>query len=142
MGDRVAVGAMAAWKRTGGVHKFEKRLIDGMVDNGYELPFAQAIFQQMLGFGEYGFPESHAYSFALLAYASDYLLLDMAFRAHPQRVSYTTHTGLTLDHTVWLHRPVRFDQWHLYTQQAVAVGEVTSVVAAASVMAPVAVLRM
>lgn len=59
---------------------------------------------------------------ALLAYASDYLLLDMAFRAHPQRVSYTTHTGLTLDHTVWLHRPVRFDQWHLYTQQAVAVG--------------------
>ncbi len=59
---------------------------------------------------------------ALLAYASDYLLLDMAFRAHPQRVSYTTHTGLTLDHTVWLHRPVRFDQWHLYTQQTVAVG--------------------
>ena len=65
--------SMAAWKRTGGVHKFEKRLIDGMVDNGYELPFAQAIFQQMLGFGEYGFPESHAYSFALLAYSSSWL---------------------------------------------------------------------
>ncbi len=65
--------SMAAWKRTGGVHKFEKRLIDGMVDNGYELPFAQAIFLQMLGFGEYGFPESHAYSFALLAYSSSWL---------------------------------------------------------------------
>lgn len=65
--------SMAAWKRTGGVHKFEKRLIDGMVDNGYELPFAQAIFEQMLGFGEYGFPESHAYSFALLAYSSSWL---------------------------------------------------------------------
>ena len=65
--------SMAAWKRTGGVHKFEKRLIDGMVDNGYALPFAQAIFQQMLGFGEYGFPESHAYSFALLAYSSSWL---------------------------------------------------------------------
>ena len=65
--------SMAAWKRTGGVHKFEKRLIDGMVANGYALPFAQAIFAQMLGFGEYGFPESHAYSFALLAYASSWL---------------------------------------------------------------------
>lgn len=65
--------SMAAWKRTGGVHKFEKRLIDGMVANGYALPFAQAIFAQMLGFGEYGFPESHAYSFALLAYSSSWL---------------------------------------------------------------------
>lgn len=59
---------------------------------------------------------------ALLAYASDYLLLDMAFRDHPDRVDHTTHVGLTLDHSVWLHRPVRFDDWHLYTQQTVAVG--------------------
>ncbi|WP_280827940.1 acyl-CoA thioesterase domain-containing protein [Mycobacterium sp. OTB74] len=65
-----------------------------------------------------GGPQTHA---ALLAYASDYLLLDMAFRNHPDPVSYTTHTGLTLDHTVWLHRPVQFDQWHLYTQQIVAI---------------------
>jgi acyl-CoA thioesterase-2 len=64
-------------------------------------------------------PGTHA---ALLAYASDYLLLDMAFRTHPQRVSYATHTGLTLDHTIWLHRPVQFDQWHCYTQKTVAVG--------------------
>jgi len=56
----------------------------------------------------------------MLAYASDYLLVDTAFRAHPQPVGYTTHHGLTLDHTIWLHRPVRFDQWHHYTQQIVA----------------------
>ncbi len=66
-----------------------------------------------------GGPQHHA---ALLAYASDYLLVDMALRSHPQRVSYATHRGLTLDHAVWLHRPVRFDQWHLYTQHTVAVG--------------------
>ena len=65
--------SMAAWKRTGGVHHFEKRLIDGMVDNGYKLDFAQRVFKQMLGFGEYGFPESHAFSFALLAYSSSWL---------------------------------------------------------------------
>lgn len=64
-------------------------------------------------------PGAHA---VLLTYASDFLLLDMAFRAHPQRAGYATHTGLTLDHTVWLHRPVRFDEWHLYTQQTVALG--------------------
>lgn len=50
--------SMAAWKRTGGVHHFEKRLIDGMVDNGYKLDFAQRVFKQMLGFGEYGFPKA------------------------------------------------------------------------------------
>ena len=63
-------------------------------------------------------PGSHA---ALLAYASDYLLLDMAFRNHPEPVGYSTHLGLTLDHTIWLHRPVRFDQWHRYTQQVVTI---------------------
>jgi len=65
--------SMAAWKRSGGVHKFEKDLIEGMKVNGYRAEFAQAIFQQILGFGEYGFPESHAYSFALLAYDSSWL---------------------------------------------------------------------
>ena len=65
--------AMAAWKRKGGVHKFEDRLIGGMLANGYSEPFARRIFQQILGFGEYGFPESHAYSFALLAYSSSWL---------------------------------------------------------------------
>ncbi len=65
--------SMAAWKRTGGVHHFKDRVIEGMVKNEYRREFAEQIFQQMLGFGEYGFPESHAYSFALLAYASAWL---------------------------------------------------------------------
>ncbi|HEY8360797.1 MAG TPA: error-prone DNA polymerase, partial [Ramlibacter sp.] len=54
--------SMAAWKRSGGVHKFERPLIEGMLANGYREEFAHQIFQQILGFGEYGFPESHAYS--------------------------------------------------------------------------------
>lgn len=66
-----------------------------------------------------GGPREHA---ALLGYASDYLLVDMALRSHPHPVSYATHRGLTLDHTLWMHRPVQFDQWHSYTQQTVAVG--------------------
>lgn len=56
----------------------------------------------------------------LLAYASDYLLVDTAFRAHPQPVDHATHTGLTLDHSVWVHRPIHFDRWHLYTQHTIA----------------------
>ena len=65
--------SMAAWKRSGGVHKFHDRLVNQMVKNGYEEAFAEAIFKQMLGFGEYGFPESHAASFAQLAYVSSWL---------------------------------------------------------------------
>ena len=57
---------------------------------------------------------------ALLAYASDYLLLDMVFRSHPQPYTPTGFTGFSLDHAVWLHRPVRFDRWHLHTQQTLA----------------------
>jgi error-prone DNA polymerase len=65
--------SMAAWKRRGGVHQFQDRLIKGMLKKGYRPEFAQAIFKQILGFGEYGFPESHAASFALLAYDSSWL---------------------------------------------------------------------
>jgi error-prone DNA polymerase len=65
--------SMAAWKRRGGVHQFQDRLIGGMLYKGYRPEFAQAIFKQILGFGEYGFPESHAASFALLAYDSSWL---------------------------------------------------------------------
>ena len=65
--------SMAAWKRKGGLEQFERRLIDGMRERGYEEEFAQQIFQQILGFGEYGFPESHAASFAMLAYISAWL---------------------------------------------------------------------
>ena len=57
---------------------------------------------------------------ALLAYASDYLLLDIAFRAHPEPVEPAAITGFSLDHAIWFHRPVRFDRWHLHTQETVA----------------------
>jgi error-prone DNA polymerase len=62
--------SMAAWKRKGGVHKFYDRIITGMTERGYTQEFAEQIFSQIEGFGEYGFPESHAASFALLVYAS------------------------------------------------------------------------
>ena len=65
--------SMAAWKRKGGVHKFHDRMVSGMVANGYTEEFAQGIFKQIEGFGEYGFPESHAASFALLVYVSCWL---------------------------------------------------------------------
>ncbi len=65
--------AMAAWQRRGGLGPFEQRLLDGMRKRGYEPEFAQQIFRQILGFGEYGFPESHAASFALLVYVSAWL---------------------------------------------------------------------
>ena len=65
--------AMAAWKRRGGLGPFEERLIHGMRERGYSEDFAKQIFQQILGFGEYGFPESHAASFALLVYVSCWL---------------------------------------------------------------------
>jgi error-prone DNA polymerase len=64
---------MATFRLNGVIEKFEKKLIKGMTDNGYELDFAQRIFKQLKGFGSYGFPESHAASFALLVYVSSYL---------------------------------------------------------------------
>ena len=65
--------AMAAWKRKGGLGPFEQRLITGMGDRGYSEEFARQIFEQIKGFGEYGFPESHSASFALLVYVSAWL---------------------------------------------------------------------
>ncbi|MGZ0080790.1 error-prone DNA polymerase [Methylomonas sp. YC3] len=65
--------AMAAWKRKGGLEPFERKLLDGMQARGYSTEFAQRIFQQIKGFGDYGFPESHSASFALLAYVSAWL---------------------------------------------------------------------
>ena len=63
-------------------------------------------------------PRLHA---ALLAYASDYLLLDMVFRSQPEPFTPKASTGISLDHTIWLHRPVRFDRWHLHTQETIAI---------------------
>ena len=65
--------AMGAWKRSGGIEHFKEKLLGGMAARGYSDDFAQRIYKQMLGFGEYGFPESHAASFALLAYDSSWL---------------------------------------------------------------------
>ncbi len=65
--------AMAAWKRKGGLEPFEKRLKEGMKANQYPPEFADRIYNQILGFGDYGFPESHSASFALLAYYSAWI---------------------------------------------------------------------
>jgi error-prone DNA polymerase len=65
--------AMATFKHTGGVNKFRDKLITGMIDNGYDQEFAERTFRQLEGFGSYGFPESHAASFALIAYASSWM---------------------------------------------------------------------
>jgi error-prone DNA polymerase len=65
--------AMAAWKRKGGLERYYERIVGGMLAKGYDQAFAEQIFSQIQGFGEYGFPESHAASFALLAYASSWL---------------------------------------------------------------------
>ncbi len=65
--------SMAAWKRHGGLEPHKERLAAGMKKNGYSAEFAAQIFEQIKGFGSYGFPESHAASFALLTYASCWL---------------------------------------------------------------------
>ncbi len=65
--------SMAAWKRHGGLEPHKERLAAGMKKNGYTAEFAAQIFEQIKGFGSYGFPESHAASFALLTYASCWL---------------------------------------------------------------------
>jgi error-prone DNA polymerase len=65
--------AMAGWRRPGVIGQFHERLISGMLANGLTAEFAECVFQQIKGFGEYGFPESHAASFAILAYVSAWL---------------------------------------------------------------------
>ncbi|MEM9999431.1 MAG: error-prone DNA polymerase [Pseudomonadota bacterium] len=65
--------AMATFRRVGTIHTFQRKMVEGMVANGYEADFAERCFKQIEGFGEYGFPESHAASFALLVYASCWL---------------------------------------------------------------------
>lgn len=65
--------SMAAWARRGGMEHMHQRLVNGMLERGYQREFAEAIFEQIKGFGEYGFPESHAASFALLVYVSAWL---------------------------------------------------------------------
>lgn len=65
--------SMAAWKRRGGLEYFQERILSGMTERGYALEFAENVFEQIKGFGSYGFPESHAASFALITYVSCWL---------------------------------------------------------------------
>lgn len=65
--------AMASWKKNGALHKFRSKLIDGMTERHYSIEYAERLFEQICGFGEYGFPESHSASFAVLAYVSSWL---------------------------------------------------------------------
>ena len=65
--------AMGAWRRTGLMDRFRQQLVAGMQERGYTLEFAESLFNQIRGFGEYGFPESHAASFAILAYVSAWI---------------------------------------------------------------------
>jgi error-prone DNA polymerase len=65
--------AMAAWRKTGAIERFHAKIVDGMLKNGYTREFAEQCFNQIKGFGEYGFPESHAASFALLVYVSAWI---------------------------------------------------------------------
>ncbi|MDB2601964.1 error-prone DNA polymerase [Gammaproteobacteria bacterium] len=65
--------AMAAWKRKGGLEHYREKLVTGMLNRGYEPSFAEQLFNQIKGFGDYGFPESHSASFALIAYVSSWL---------------------------------------------------------------------
>jgi len=65
--------AMGAWRRPGVIDQLRSKLVDGLLRNGYPLEFAERLFRQIQGFGEYGFPESHAASFAAIVYASSWL---------------------------------------------------------------------
>ena len=65
--------SMAAWKRHGNMEKHRRKILAGMAERGYDADFAESVFEQIRGFGSYGFPESHAASYALLAYVSSWL---------------------------------------------------------------------
>ena len=65
--------AMGAWRKTGVIARFHEKLVAGMIERGYDADFAERVFRQISGFGEYGFPESHAASFALLVYVSAWI---------------------------------------------------------------------
>jgi len=111
---------MAAWKRRGGLEKHREALLAGMAGNGYDSDFAERIFEQIEGFGDYGFPESHSASFALLAYASAWIKchepaafscallnsLPMGFYQPPQLVADARRLGIEV-------RPVdvRYSDW-------------------------------
>ena len=119
--------AMAAWRRPGVIEEFRAKLLDGMRKSNLPESFAEHIFNQIRGFGEYGFPESHAASFALLVYASCYLkchypaafcaaLLNsqpMGFYAPAQLVSDAQKHGV-----VFLKTDINFSEWDCTLESA------------------------
>lgn len=115
--------AMASWKKNGELEQFRPKLIQGMLARGYSQHYAEQIFSQICGFGEYGFPESHSASFALLAYASAWLKfyyplefftsllnsLPMGFYSASQLVQDAKRQGLhilpvCIQHSDWQHQ--------------------------------------
>ncbi|ALN57553.1 DNA polymerase III, alpha subunit [Lysobacter enzymogenes] len=112
--------SMAAWKRHGGLEPHRERLRSGMLERGYSEDFAHRIFEQIKGFGSYGFPESHAASFALLAYVSCWLKhhhpaafacgiinsMPMGFYTHGQILHDVRRKGVTI-----LPVDVRYSDW-------------------------------
>ena len=108
---------MAAWRKNGRLKRHRDKLLRGFLDNGVSAEFAEQIFRQILGFGEYGFPESHAASFALLVYASAYLKVHhaAAFAAaliNAQPMGFYSPSSIVRDaqaHGVEV-RPVRIEQ--------------------------------
>lgn len=126
--------AMAAWRRPGVIEEFRAKLLDGMRKSNLPESFAEHIFNQIRGFGEYGFPESHAASFALLVYASCYLkchypaafcaaLLNsqpMGFYAPAQLVSDAQKHGV-----VFLKTDINFSEWDCTLESASDVPEYT-----------------
>jgi len=121
--------SMATWRRNGGIGGFREKLIEGMRKRGYKEEFAERIFNQIQGFGEYGFPESHAASFALLAYVSAWLkchhpaaftaaLLNsqpMGFYAPSQLVQEARRVGVET-----LPVDVRYSDWECTLEPAAA----------------------
>ncbi|MBO9491431.1 error-prone DNA polymerase [Endozoicomonas sp. G2_1] len=117
--------AMASWKKTGKLLQFKNKLINGMQERGYSVAFAEQIFNQILGFGEYGFPESHSASFAVLAYVSAWLKyyypaifytsllnsLPMGFYSPSQLIQdakrhHITVLPVCINHSAYLHQVV------------------------------------
>jgi error-prone DNA polymerase len=129
--------SMAAWRRKGGIDQFRRKLIDGLLNNGYTPEFAETIFKQIEGFGEYGFPESHAASFALLAYVSAWLkchepeafltsLLNsqpMGFYAASQLIQDARRHGVQL-----LPIDVQTSEWECTLEMVVAESKLSSAV--------------
>lgn len=118
--------AMGAWRKPGLISQFQQKLIHGMTANGYTAEFAQRVFQQLQGFGEYGFPESHSCAFALLVWASAWLKyhypaaftasllnsLPMGFYAPAQLVADARKHGVKV-----LPIDVNFSEWNCTLEQ-------------------------